>query len=592
MYQFTIYVFYFIFFPESVSKGIPYEKLLDEIRDAQSSKDHFQLHLLKKKDYRSINNSYNCEDFNTGMSDAESVDHWVSLCCQMENSPILFYRKEEFYTEKGNQEEFLLIIMTEFQKHILLASDKNVICVDSLYRKKGGRFYLTVLFIMDENDLAFPVAFCISNKVDKSVIVVFFQSIRESAGPLECNFFMSDCESFYYEAWKETMNDNSRWLWSMWYVDSRFRIQLRVFRGNVAKRADTYKTMRMLLECQNQTVFQCMLENFIETLRNDPDSKDLGNIVKNHYAPNSEIWAYCFRKEIDLATNIHLEIMHRTFRYCCREGRKKRLDKFIFVIMKLVRDKMLDRLTNMMDEERIELALETINVCHNIGLEILPEHITALSEKTWLIRSENEDENYYVMLENAVCPEHCNLKCSECDICVHMYVCSCIHNLINANLCQHIHAVVWHLLTPHFSPPSSPVPLLNTDLSEKPDVSTDFIQKLLKKTHEVYKQIQANKCNLNKIALNSLMKRMNECIDICAGKLIEEEKPIPAPLPPPASNPGTIFLINSVPMKPANNQPLVLPNSVASSVDPNSTVQGMSNYVFIVPNAPLPPKPS
>lgn len=523
------------------------------------------------------------------MSDAESVDHWVNSCCQMENSPILYYRKEEFSTEKGDQEEFLLIIMTEFQKHILLSSDKNVICVDSLYRKKGGRFYLTVLFIMDENELAFPVAFCVSNKVDKNVVAVFFRSLYESAGPLECNFFMSDSEPFYYEAWKEVMGDKSKWLWSMWYVDSRFRIQLRVFRGNVAKRAVAYKTMRMLLECQNQTVFQCMLENFIESLRNDPDSKDLSTIVRNHYAPNAEIWAYCFRKEIDLGTNIHLEIMHRTFRYCCREGRKKRLDKFIFAIMKLVRDKMLDRLTNMMDSDRIELALETINVCHSLGLEIAPDQITALSEKTWLIRTDHDDdENYYVMLENSTCPEHCNLKCSECDICVHMYTCSCIHNLINANLCQHIHAVVWHLLTPHFTPPTSPVPLLDKN-NETLDASSEFVQRLLKKTHEVYKQIQANKCKLNRVSLNSLMKRMNECVEICNGKILEEEKQpttnaaaATAVTTTTASTnpPGTVLLINPLQMK--SNQPFVISNSVSNVINSNSVPQ--TGYVLIVPN--------
>lgn len=473
--------------------------------------------------------------------------------------------------------------MTEFQKHILLSSDKNVICVDSLYRKKGGRFYLTVLFIMDENELAFPVAFCISNKVDKNVITTFFRSLYESAGTLECTFFMSDSEPFYYESWKEVMGDKSKWLWSMWYVDSRFRIQLRVFRGNVAKRADAYKTMRMLLECQNETVFRCMLENFIESLRNDPDSKDLSTILKNHYAPNAEIWAYCYRKEIDLGTNIHLEIMHRTFRYCCREGRKKRLDKFIFTIMKLVRDKMLDRLTNMIDKDRIELAIETINVCHNLGLEILPDNITALSEKTWLIRTETDDENYYVMLENPTCPEHCSLKCSECDICVHMYICSCIHNLINANLCQHIHAVVWHLLTPHFTPPTSPIPLLD-DTHETLDTNSDFLQKLLKKTHEVYKQIQANKCNLNRIALNSLMKRMNECVEICNGKNVDVEKPPPSTPQTPASNPGTVLLINPVQMKQPNNQSFMLSSSVSNVVNSSSVSQG--GYVLIVPSAP------
>ncbi|GBN37925.1 hypothetical protein AVEN_224154-1 [Araneus ventricosus] len=567
---------------DNISKGIPFESLLDDIRDSQSSTDHFQLYLLKKRDVRFINNAYATDEYNPGLSDAESVDQWVRLCCQMEDSPILFYRQEDI---GSTEEDFLLIIMTEFQKQILMSSARQVVCVDSLYRRKGGRFYLTVLFIMDEYEIAFPVAFCISNKVDKPVIWQFLASIKESTGPLSCTYFMSDSEPFYYEAWKEVMQDDSKWLWSMWYVDNRIRVQLRVFRGNIVKRAEAYKTMRTLLECQNKNVFDSMFKNYIETLQSDPQSRNLGNFIMQKYGNNAEMWAYCYRKDIPLSTNIHLEVMHRTFRYCCREGRKKRLDKFIFVIMKLVRYKMLDRLSNMLDDEKIELAIEAINMCHHVGLEIPSEHISSLSDKIWLIRSEEEEQSIYVMREFETCPEHCNLRCTECDICVHMYTCSCIHSMINANLCQHIHAVVWKFLTPHFSPPASPMPedveeQENIDVSDIPDKCPELFDKVLKQTHDVYKKVRANKCNLPKDSLTAVMKRLNECIDICNGKDVTE----PVVNSPPQKN-NPVYLINPYAKK-DNSQPVFYPSNFPVILPNNS--KPLSQYVLVIPNNGVP----
>ncbi|KAJ8971714.1 hypothetical protein NQ317_006016 [Molorchus minor] len=35
----------------------------------------------------------------------------------------------------------------------------------------------------------------------------------------------------------------------------------------------------------------------------------------------------------------------------------------------------------------------------------------------------------------------CRLVCSDCRVCIHRYVCSCIENSIKWNMCEHIHLV-------------------------------------------------------------------------------------------------------------------------------------------------------
>ncbi|KFM83294.1 hypothetical protein X975_22867, partial [Stegodyphus mimosarum] len=467
--------------------------------------------------------------------------------------------------------------MTEFQKHILLTSSKKVVCVISLFRRRGGPFYLTVLFVMDEYDLAFPAAFCISSKVDKSVITQFFDAIKQSAGPLSATYFISENVPLFYDTWREVMNDEAKCLWGMWYVDNRIRGQLKLFKGNTEKRSDVYKTMRILLECQDKTVFSVMFENFLEKLLNDPQTKDLGKLIEQHFGCNLEMWACCYRKDINLSTDIHLEIMYRILRYCCREGKKTKLNKFIFVLMKFVRDKMLDRFSNSIDEEKINLARESINACHNLGLEILSSDIHAVSEKLWSIRS--KEENFYVSHEMTTCLEHCNLRCEECDICIHMFTCNCVHNLINGSLCPHIHAVVWNLLTPHFSYPVSDEVAVDESMDDIAEKNTEdcseLFESVLKKTHVLYKKIRSNKCNLNKKSLNSLLRGINEWIDICGGKVPETPMQSQATQ---TSNPKSTVMLNPI-SENGISQPLIIPNQFPDAL-PNNAL--FSQYVILL----------
>lgn len=268
---------------------------------------------LKKRNIKLLKAAFESEEYNPGLTDSESVDRWVNQCLQMDDSPVLYYKQEELENGVG---EFILIIMTEFQKQLLVSSDKKVVCVDCAHRKKGGRFYLTCISIMDECDVAFPVAFCISNKIDLNVVRAFLVSVRDSTGPLSCTYFMSDNETFFYDAWKEVMNDDSKWLWSMWYFDYNIHIQLRFFRNEVLKKAEAYKTLRTLIECQSQSIFEMMFKKFLNSLMADPTSRKLGDFLMKRYGSNTKHWAYCYRTDLKPTANFQLDALHRTLRYC------------------------------------------------------------------------------------------------------------------------------------------------------------------------------------------------------------------------------------------------------------------------------------
>jgi len=59
----------------------------------------------------------------------------------------------------------------------------------------------------------------------------------------------------------------------------------------------------------------------------------------------------------------------------------------------------------------------------------------------------------------------CVLRCEYCKICVHIFKCSCMDNIIYLNICKHIHAIA--KVDVIIAQPSSNVNTYNTDENGK-----------------------------------------------------------------------------------------------------------------------------
>ena len=60
---------------------------------------------------------------------------------------------------------------------------------------------------------------------------------------------------------------------------------------------------------------------------------------------------------------------------------------------------------------------------------------------TWAVKWAESSQEYTVNLEQEWCTQDCALKCTQCNICVHMYSCACCDYLIRGSICKHIHLV-------------------------------------------------------------------------------------------------------------------------------------------------------
>jgi hypothetical protein len=334
-----------------ISQKIPFDDIINEIRDTVTEEKMERMHLLTRKDLFNIEKLYNLNNYVRHSSDYVSVEAWISeiqenVC----DSVIRFYKGQgqldSPYCELRT-EDFLLIIMNDAQLETLKKNGSDCICIDSTHGLNAYNFELTTLMVLDELRQGFPCLFVFSNRSDNVVFKIVFTVLRQALGvSATSRVFMSDMAENFYIAWSDVMGPVEFRLFCSWHVLRAWKKNVNSKIKKTEKQLSVHATLRILLEKLDETAFEKMLENFISQITtNDHELTDFGQYFLKNYYYNRKSWAYCYRKHTGLNTNMHLERMHRTLKYIyLKKKTVKRLDKAINAIMKLVRDTLYEKL--------------------------------------------------------------------------------------------------------------------------------------------------------------------------------------------------------------------------------------------------------
>ncbi|GBN08199.1 hypothetical protein AVEN_220868-1 [Araneus ventricosus] len=120
---------------ELIAAKIPFDTILDEIRDGVSDSRLERIHLLTKKDIYNIEKMYNLQSSGQRhINDAVIVDAWVR---EMQNSDkdncVLYYKLQSSDEGFLKDEDFVLIIMTDAQSEIFKKFSSDVVCMDGTH---------------------------------------------------------------------------------------------------------------------------------------------------------------------------------------------------------------------------------------------------------------------------------------------------------------------------------------------------------------------------------------------------------------------------------------------------------------------------
>ncbi|XP_037507472.2 uncharacterized protein LOC119383421 [Rhipicephalus sanguineus] len=197
-----------------------------------------RIHLTTKQDLYNILRDYKIKNSERlHMDDHASVLLWVKHMENELDNPVLFFKHQGWLDKPDilsrNESElldindFMIVIMTEPQRDLLASLGSDRICIDGTHGTTGFDFQLVTLLCVDEFGVGFPVAFCITNKVDQKAMETFFKSVRQKHGEVTARVFMSDDAPSFYNAWQAIMGNVEKRLLCAWHIDKNWRQNIR-----------------------------------------------------------------------------------------------------------------------------------------------------------------------------------------------------------------------------------------------------------------------------------------------------------------------------------------------------------------------------
>ena len=128
-----------------------------------------------KKDITNLSKAFGVSSIQRHPNDQDSVAAWIrEWQSKGKNNPILFSKLQSASLEGFKDEDFLIVIQTEFQKALLQKLGQNGLCGDGTHGTNEYDFLLTTILVIVEYGEGQPVAWMISNQETFEFLQVFF----------------------------------------------------------------------------------------------------------------------------------------------------------------------------------------------------------------------------------------------------------------------------------------------------------------------------------------------------------------------------------------------------------------------------------
>ncbi len=379
--------------------------------------------------------------------------------CRYTESCIYYKKPDQIADEKFpflEPEDLLLVFMCPSQRMLLQKHGDGVIAIDGIFGTDPFPFCLLAILVLDYDCDGMPAAFAISNRFDACTINIFLACIKEKVGVLRPHTLMTDLQDLYYNCWKSIMDIPPCRLFCTWHVKRAWEQNIKSRIGIEKKRDEMKKVVNDLLIEADPDLFHERLQELLGNA--DEQTTEFVNYFREAFGYKPQYWGYFFRQSLGLDTNMHVEAFHSILSYLHgREDKLANLYVCLFTMVNCVKRKLLDMLTRAI-RGKITRRLRTLRDAHTKYVEFaacneIRIEVDKDGEK-WRIQwsSEQADElgpvMYVVRRLRSTCPVEedaeygaCNWICKECQVCAHLYSCTCPDSAVKNRMCKHIHAV-------------------------------------------------------------------------------------------------------------------------------------------------------
>ena len=184
-----------------------------------------------------------------------------------------------------------------------------------------------------------------------------------------------------------------------------------------------------------------MLTNFISRCKGSDATKTFGVYIENEYSHRTTCWAACYRPHSYINTNMYLESMHKTLKYCVFEKKSiRRMDRAIYFLTSLF-EQINAKFERMLVKPSGTRRSAQIFKLHGQSVSGANDFlINKSSENEFIVKQISKDESVTVVL-NHPGKHPCHLLCKICKFCVHTFKCSCFLNRYKGEFCVHLHLI-------------------------------------------------------------------------------------------------------------------------------------------------------
>lgn len=147
---------------------------------------------------RHIRTAFSVDDIKNDDDDHLSLFSWVyEWGAKLETNPILFYKLKGVtnQTEVLNEDDSVVVVQTENQKKMAVEFGGNGVCC---FTAKCSSYFVTTLMVIDEFDEGFPMAYCMSNRLNENILKIFFAHLVQNLGELKPAWFAYDSNDAFY----------------------------------------------------------------------------------------------------------------------------------------------------------------------------------------------------------------------------------------------------------------------------------------------------------------------------------------------------------------------------------------------------------
>ena len=163
---------------------------------------------------------------------------------------------------------------------------------------------------------------------------------------------------------------------------------------------------------------------------------------QNEYVPHIEEWAYAYRHGAEINTNMYVETFHHVLKVVYLYSKQnRRVDHLLTVLLRFARDKAFEQIQKL-EKGKSSHRIKEINKRHGLAEEMMSSGILPIqcSENSWKVASQKtKEKNYIVTKVKEECA--CLLRCSSCQVCVHMFSYSCADAYLHNTVCKHSRVV-------------------------------------------------------------------------------------------------------------------------------------------------------